>query len=101
MLYNRLKRVDFSRDLPGDIHSAFLRHTVSVEFEQHWMAPSQRIEPSFDQLCDWCNNNCNGLFTASKWAQNAAHFRFYLEQDLHSFEQQLAITVANPAASVS
>ena len=102
MLYNRVKRVDISREqLPGDVYSAFLRHTISVEFEQHWIQSSQKTEPGFDQLVDWCNSGCDNIFSAAKWAQNAAHFRFYLESDLDRFEQHLAKSVAKSADTAS
>jgi hypothetical protein len=101
MLYQRAKQVDFSRDLPADIQSAYLRHTVQVEFEQNYMRGTERTEPTFDQLIIWCSAHCAQLFSATKWASHAAHFRFYLEDDLQRFESYLAESVAHAAGSVT
>ena len=93
MLFIRTKQVDFSRDLPADIQSAYLRHTVQVQFEQSYMRGPDVTEPSFVELISWCASNCEQIFSATKWSSNAAHFRFYLQDDLTRFETHLAESV--------
>ena len=100
MLYQRAKQVDFSRDLPADIQSAYLRNTVQVQFEQYYVRASDRTEPTFDSLTSWCSAHCAQVFSATKWASHAAHFRFYLEDDLQRFESYLTQSVAHAAGSV-
>ncbi len=93
MQFIRTKQVDFSRDLPADIQSAYLRHTVQVQFEQSYMRGPDVTEPSFVDLISWCVSNCEQIFSATKWAANAAHFRFYLADDLTRFETHLGQSV--------
>ena len=100
MRFAKVKQVDFSRDLPVDVHSALLRHTVQVEFEQNYMRGTERTEPTFDSLTSWCSAHCAQVFSATKWASHAAHFRFYLEDDLQRFESYLTQSVAHAAGSV-
>lgn len=93
MQFIRTKQVDFSRDLPAEIQSAYLRHTVQVQFEQSYMRGPDVTEPSFEDLIHWCVSNCAQIFSAAKWSSNAAHFRFYLQDDLTRFETYLAESV--------
>jgi hypothetical protein len=89
MLYSVNKRVDPAKELPADILSAYLRNTLNVQFDECWVAPPQRTEPSLEELTDWCNQNCEHIFGMSKWAHNAARFQFYSRADLERFEQHL------------
>jgi hypothetical protein len=103
MRFSRQKQVVFSRDLPEDIQSALLRHTVQVEFEHNYLRGDlrDRTEPTFDQLVTWCESHSSQLFSAAKWASHAAHFRFWLESDLQLFESYLAESVAHAADSAT
>lgn len=101
MRFSRQKQVVFSRDLPEDIQSALLRHTVQVEFEHNYLRGTDRTEPAFDELVVWCESHCAQTFSAAKWASHAAHFRFWWESDLKRFESYLAESVAHAAGSVT
>lgn len=101
MLFARHKRVDYSRELPAEVQTAYLRHTVQVQFEQYYVNPAQRTEPSLEDLETWCDRHCADIFSITKWAQNCAHFRFYLADDLQRFESYLAESVAHAAGSVT
>lgn len=101
MQFNRAKQVDFSRELPADIQSAYLRHTVQVQFEQYYVRASDRTEPSQEDLTTWCNVHCADIFSVTKWAQNHVLFRFYLADDLQRFEHHLAHTVAHAIDSAT
>lgn len=99
MQYARRLRVDLRETTPADIQSAYLRNTVSVQFEQTYVRPSDQTEPSFDDLITWCESHCMNVFSAVKWASNSAHFAFYLVHDRQHFESYLAQSVALAAGS--
>jgi hypothetical protein len=95
------KRVDFSRELPAEIQTAYLRHTIQVQFEQYYLPVSQRTEPQEDQLIEWCDLNCDDIYSITRRASNCALFRFYLKSDMHRFEQHLKDSVAIAADHTS
>jgi hypothetical protein len=96
MLFHKQKQVDISRDLPADIHSAYLQHSIHVTCEQTYMTPTDRTEPTLEQLTDLCNAHCDSIFAVTKWTQSNAYFRFYWASDLHQFILHLqSLTVAN------
>ena len=101
MQYSRRLRVDLRETIPADIHSAYLRNTVSVQFDHVYVRPSDPTEPSFDDLITWCESHCVDVFSAVKWASNAAHFAFYLADDRARFESYLAESVALAAGSTT
>ena len=100
MQFARQRKVDFSRDLPAEVQTAYLRHTVQVQFEQYYVHHAQRTEPSQEDLETWCEIHCADIYSITKWAQNCAHFRFYLLDDLQRVESYLTQSVAHAAGSV-
>jgi hypothetical protein len=101
MQYSRRLRVDLQENIPADIHSAYLRNQVSVQFEQTYMRHSAQTEPSYDDLITWCESHCMDVFSAVKWASTAAQFAFYLADDRERFESYLAESVAKAAGSTT
>jgi hypothetical protein len=101
MQFVRNKQVDFSRDLPADILSAYLRHMIQVQFDQYYVHHAKRTEATQEDLTAWCHTHCDDIFSITKWAQNCAHFRFYLESDMQRFESYLAESVAITADTAS
>ena len=96
MLFHKQKQVDISRDLPADIHSAYLQHTIHVQCEQTYLSSTHKTEPTLEQLTDWCNVNCDSIFAVATWSQSNAYFRFYRASDLQQFISHLqSLTVAN------
>lgn len=95
MICTRARQVDFSREIPADIQSAYLRHTVHIQFTHQppYLMGVDLWGAQFDDLTAWCNENCQSVFSATKITVNTAAFRFYLLDDLVSFEKLLAITV--------
>ena len=101
MQFSRQKKVDFSRDLPAEIQTAYLRHSIGVQFEQYYMNHAQRTEPSLEDLEAWCDTHCADIHSITKWAQNCVVFRFYLSDDMQRFESYLTQSVAHAAGSVT
>lgn len=101
MQFMRNKQVDFSRDLPAEVISAYLRHTIQVQFDQYYVHHAQRTEPTQEDLTTWCHTNCDDIFSVTKWAQNCTHFRFYLESDMCRFQSYLTESVAIAADTTS
>ena len=89
MIYNVNKQVDYRKDLPPDIMSAYLHNTMHVQFENYWMSPDMHSEPSLNDLQAWCVKNCQSIFGISKGSPSTSQFYFFLTTDLVQFESHL------------
>lgn len=101
MQFTPKKRVNFSPDLPAEVQTAYLRHTIQIQFEQLYVPPSQRTELSLEELETWCDLNCADIHSITKWSHDHALFRFYAKSDMQSFEQHLKDSVATASDHTS
>jgi hypothetical protein len=95
MRWHHVRQVDFNLHLPPDILSGYLRNLVVIQFDQINLRSTSHHTCSFEQLSQWCDQNCEGVYSALPNSHNQVQFRFNLDTDRAAFCEYLAQSVAS------
>ena len=76
---------EWNTSLPESIRAGLCHFQVNVTFEELYRPSSNRDEPLVEQLFNWCEENCNSIWTQEKLSYETFKFSFWTLEDCTEF----------------